>query len=192
MEIFDRIAWTNREPWTPVTALGVTGAAAFVAYVAYWTWFGDGWVPLVDDANLAVHEAGHPLAGIFGARRSVYGGTLAQLLMPAICMFEFWRRRWALSYGLCAIWFGQSLSNVARYVADARAMQLPLVGFSDHPLHDWNLILSRWGLLQQDLALANGLRALAWLGIAAAVGFLVYRWSQGPAADAEAVRFRGD
>jgi hypothetical protein len=58
-------------------------------------------------------------------------------------------------------------------------MQLPLAGFSDHPLHDWNLILSRWGLLQQDLVLATGLRVVAWLGIAAGLGFLAYRrWDE--------------
>jgi hypothetical protein len=176
VQVLDRIAWTNQTPWSPVSSLAVAGAAAFAGYIAYWAFRGDGWVPLVDDANFAVHEAGHPLAGVFGARLAVYGGTLAQLLFPAVCMLEFWRRRWTVSYALCGIWFGQSLLNVARYVADARAMQLPLAGFSDHPLHDWNLILSRWGLLQQDLLLASGLRIVAWLAIAAGLVFLARRW----------------
>jgi hypothetical protein len=176
MRLLDTIAWINREPWKRVPLLGVLGAAAFAAYIAYWTWFGDGWVPLVDDANFAVHEAGHPLVGVFSTRFAVYGGTVAQLLFPAVCMLEFWRRRWTLSYALCGIWFGQNLLNVARYLADARTMQLPLAGFGEHILHDWNLILSRWGLLQQDLALANGLRAVAWLGIALSLGFLAHRW----------------
>ena len=180
MGLLDRIARINQEPWKPVSSLGLLGsAAAFTAYIAYWTWFGDGWVPLVDDANFAVHEAGHPLAAIFSVRLAVYGGTLAQLLLPAVCMFEFWRRRETLSYGLCGIWLGQSLLSVARYMADARAMQLPLAGFGEHTLHDWNLILSRWGLLQQDVAMANGVRAVAWLGIAVSLGFLAHRWWRG-------------
>jgi len=179
MQLLDTIAWINREPWKPVSSLGVLGAVAFVAYIAYWTSSGDGWVPLVDDANFAVHEAGHPLVGLFSARLAVYGGTLAQLLFPAVCMLEFWRRRWTISYALCGIWFGQSLLNVARYMADARAMQLPLASFGDHALHDWNLILSRWGLLLQDVAMANGVRALAWLGIAVSLGFLAHRWRRG-------------
>lgn len=166
-------------PWKPVTPLGVVGAAAFTAYIAYWSLVGDGWVPLVDDANFAVHEAGHPLAALLSARLAVYGGTLAQLAFPAACMLEFWRRRWTVSYALCGIWLGQNLLNVARYVADARAMRLPLAGFSDHPLHDWNLILSRWGLLQQDVLIANAMRVVAWVGIAAGLGFLAYRWWSG-------------
>jgi hypothetical protein len=179
MHFLDRIAWINQDPWKPVSSLGVLGSAAFVAYIAYRTWFGDGWVPLVDDANFAVHEAGHPLVGVFSARLAVYGGTVAQLLFPAVCMLEFWRRRWTVSYALCGIWFGQNLLNVARYVADARAMLLPLAGFGEHTLHDWNLILSRWGLLKQDVVLANGVRALAWLAIAASLAFLAHRWWRG-------------
>jgi hypothetical protein len=184
MRLLDRIAWINHEPWRPVSSLALLGAAAFVVYIAYWTWFRDGWVPLVDDANFAVHEAGHPLVGLFSDRFAVYGGTLAQLLFPAACMLEFWRRRWAVSYALCGIWLGQSLLSVARYMADARAMQLPLASFGEHALHDWNLILSRWGLLKQDMLLANGVRVLAWLAIAASLAFLAHRWWRGRSAPA--------
>ncbi len=176
MNLLDRIAWINREPWKPVSTAGLAISSALAAYIAGCAWLGDGWVPLVDDANFAVHEAGHPLVGVFSARLAVYGGTLAQLLFPAACMVEFWRRRETLSYALCGIWLGQSLLNVARYMADARAMGLPLAGFGEHSLHDWNLILSRWGLLREDVLIANALRVVAWLGIAAALGFVAYRW----------------
>jgi hypothetical protein len=178
MRLTDEIAWTNAEPWNPVSAGGLAFSLALVGFIFYCAFFAGGWVPLADDANLAVHEAGHPLIGVFSSRLAVYGGTAAQLVFPVICMFEFWRRRWTLSYGLCGIWLGQSLLNVARYVADARAMQLSLVGFSAHPLHDWNVILSRWGLLQQDMSIANGLRIVAWLTIACAIWFLLRGWSR--------------
>jgi len=36
-------------------------------------------------------------------------------------MAEFARRRETLSFGLCGIWLGENLLNVARYMADARA-----------------------------------------------------------------------
>ena len=146
--------------WRPVPTGGLVFALAFAGYIAYRSFFAGGWVPLVDDANFAVHEAGHPLAGMLSGRLAVYGGTLAQLVFPVICMLEFTRRRWTLSYALCCIWLGESLLNVARYLADARAMELPLKGFSEFALHDWNVILSRWGPL----------------AIVCALGFLVLRW----------------
>lgn len=62
--------------------------------------------------------------------------------------------------------------NIARYLADARRMELPLVGGGDH---DWNTILSRWGLLQHDTQIAATLKILAWLGIAASCGWLAWR-----------------
>lgn len=161
--------------WRPVPAGGLAFAFLFTAYVGWCIFFGNGWVPLVDDANFAVHEAGHPLFGVLSARLGVYGGTLAQLLFPAICMVEFARRRWTASYALCGIWLGESVLNVARYVADARAMELPLKGFSDMPLHDWNVILAHWGLLNHDALLANALRIFAWLAIACALAFLTLR-----------------
>lgn len=176
MSLREHVVRINARPWQPVTAGGLAIAGGLVAYIAWFSWRGDGWVPLMDSANFAVHEAGHPLVGIFSDRLAAYGGTLAQLLFPAICVLEFWRRREALSCALGGIWLGQSLLNVARYVADARALALPLAGFSEHALHDWNVILSRWGLLREDLVIASGLRAVAWLGIAAALAFAVRRW----------------
>ena len=184
MRLTEEMAWTNGLPWRPVSIGGLLFAFAFAGFIAYRAFFAGGWVLLVDDANFAVHEAGHPLVGVFSDRLAVYGGTLAQLAFPLICLFEFWRRRWTMSYGLCGIWLGQSLLSVARYLGDARTMALPLKGFTDHPMHDWNVILLRWGLLTQDTAIANGLRVLAWLGIAWALGFLVQVWWKDHAATA--------
>ncbi len=136
-------------------------------------WFGDeAWVPILDSANLAIHEAGHPIFGLLSERLAVYGGTLAQILFPAAFIFEFARRRETLAAGFCGIWLGENLLNVARYMADARDQLLPLVGGPD-VLHDWNVILGRWHLLHRDVALANGLRLVAWLGIVAALAWLI-------------------
>lgn len=174
--------------WRPVPLAGLLVAAAFTAAVFGFTVFGDGWVPLVDSANLAVHEAGHPLMFAFGERFSVYGGTLAQLAFPLICIYEFRRRGWTTSCGLSGLWLGESLLNVARYAADARAMQLPLIGFSAHPLHDWNVILARWGLLHRDALVADGFRTAAWIVIAGALWFLWCRRMADAAAEATAPR----
>ena len=48
---------------------------------------------LMDSVDLAIHEAGHPLFGIFGEFIGYAGGTLMQLLVPAVFLGYFWRRR---------------------------------------------------------------------------------------------------
>ncbi|MBL8253390.1 MAG: hypothetical protein JNJ76_07310 [Candidatus Competibacter sp.] len=118
-----------------------------------------GWVPILDSANLVFHEAGHPVFGMLSARLSVYGGTLMQLLMPAACAWEFYRREQRWGFYLCLLWVAENLLNIARYMADARAHLLPLVGGIDpEDFHDWTEIFNRWGALRHDTALASLVR----------------------------------
>ena len=51
-------------------------------------------------------------------------------------------------------------------------LDLPLVSGGDH---DWNTILTRWGLLQYDTRIAAALRIAAWLGIAATCAWVAWR-----------------
>jgi hypothetical protein len=135
-----------------------------------------GFVFLLDYANLLFHEAGHPIVGLFSTRLEPYGGTLGQLAFPVVWSVTFWRRGKVLGVAAGSIWFFENWFNIARYLADARTMALPLVGGGDH---DWNTILSRWGLLQYDTRIAAGIRILAWLGIAATCGWVAWRaWKQ--------------
>jgi len=131
-----------------------------------------GFVWLLDHANLLFHEAGHPLFGLVSSRLEPYGGTIGQLVFPAVLAVSFFRKGQPLGFAAAVIWFFENLLNVARYVADARSLQLPLVGGGDH---DWNTILSRWGLLQYDKRFASILISIAWLGMAAACAFVMWR-----------------
>ncbi len=128
-------------------------AALFLLCHAQW-----GWVPILDSANLAFHEAGHPLFGLLASGLMVYGGTLMQLLMPAAAAWQLRKQGKVGGYHLCLLWLAENLLNVARYMADARRQELPLVGGGDH---DWTFILSQWGLLRWDTTLALWLRLFA-------------------------------
>ncbi len=131
-----------------------------------------GFVMFLDHANLVFHEAGHPIVGLFSRRLEPYGGTIGQLFFPAALGISFWWKRQTLGVAAAGIWFFENWLNIARYLADARSMVLPLVG---GPNHDWNMILSRWGLLAYDTRIAAALRGCAWAGIAAALGWVVWR-----------------
>ncbi len=121
-------------------------------------------VPLLDHANLAFHEAGHLLFRIFGETMSLYGGTLMQFVFPAVTTVRFLHRGQTLSAAACAIWFCENLRYMALYMADARAQILPLVGGGEH---DWLNIFLRWNVLQSDTAIAGFFEFLCWAGIAA-------------------------
>jgi hypothetical protein len=114
---------------------------------------------LVDDLDLAIHEAGHLLFGFGGDRLAALGGTLLQLLVPATFGAYFARRRDWHAVTVMVWWLGQNGWNIARYVADAREQALPLVGGGEH---DWAFLLGEWGLLHRDAALAGGIRVAAF------------------------------
>jgi hypothetical protein len=159
--------------WEPLTKARLAAfAVGFGVFLAVLFLSDPGFMFLLDHANLLFHEAGHPIVGLFSARLEPYGGTMGQLVFPIVLAVVFWRQRKALGVAAAGIWFFENWLNIARYLADARQMALPLVGGGDH---DWNTILSRWGLLAYDGRIAAGLRVIAWLGIAASCVWLAYR-----------------
>jgi hypothetical protein len=166
-------------PWKRVSTPAFGGLSALFALVALvWCRSQEGWVPILDSANLVFHEAGHPLFGLLGDTAALYGGTLMQLLVPLLVLGSAWLRREAGGVAAAGAWLAESLLNVARYVADARAQALPLVGGGEH---DWANILGRWGLLGWDRRLAGLLTSLACLGWLAAWAWLLRRWRSDPA-----------
>ncbi|MCC6819572.1 MAG: hypothetical protein IT579_02480 [Verrucomicrobia subdivision 3 bacterium] len=131
-----------------------------------------GFVFIVDHANLLFHEAGHPIVGLFSQRLEPYGGTLGQLVFPLVLMVSFWRQGQSLSFAGASIWFFENWLNIARYLADARRQELPLVGGGDH---DWHRILSSWHILPYDGTIATTLQAIGWLGMVAACVWVGWR-----------------
>ncbi|MBM3312475.1 MAG: hypothetical protein FJY80_13330 [Candidatus Aminicenantes bacterium] len=134
---------------------------------------------LLDYANLAVHEAGHVIFSLFGLGLGVWGGTLLQLLMPLAFAVHFARRGETLGTAFGAFWAGENGLNIARYIADARAQALPLVGGGEH---DWNFILGRLGLLEADTKIAAAVRVAGWAAMILAVVWVVLRSKKDAAA----------
>jgi hypothetical protein len=119
--------------------------------------------------TLAVHEGGHLLFGPFGEWLMVAGGSLTQVLAPVTAAALLLRRGDRYGVAIVGTWIAYSLTNLAEYVGDARAMALQLVGFSDDPIHDWHYLLDSVNLLAYDTRLALLFRDLAWLVLLAAV-----------------------
>ena len=102
--------------------------------------------------NLVFHEAGHVIFGFFGRFVAVLGGSVNQVLVPAVCTGVFLARRQYGSAAVTLFWTGESLADVAVYVADGRAMALPL------------LAAESLGRLTFGLGALTMLAALAMLG----------------------------
>jgi len=160
--------------WEPVTTgrligFGI-GAGLFTLLILVSE---SGFVFLIDHANLLFHEAGHPIIGLFSNRLEPYGGTIGQLVFPIVLAVSFWRKEQPLSFAGSLLWFFENWLNIARYMADARAQELPLVGGGDH---DWNTIFGRWNLLAHDTQIASVVRCIGWIGLGTVCAWVVWRW----------------
>lgn len=119
-----------------------------------------------DAVDLPIHETGHLVFGWGGEVLAALGGTLFQLIMPLAFVGYFLRRRDTHAASVALWWVGQNCWNIARYIADARAQELPLVGGGEH---DWAFLLATWDRLARDQIIARDVRLAGWILVAAAV-----------------------
>ncbi|NKB33599.1 MAG: hypothetical protein GKR91_10930 [Pseudomonadales bacterium] len=111
------------------------------------------------NVDLIFHEAGHMIFMPFGRIMSIMGGSLFQILVPLILMFAFLiKNKDSFGASLSLWWVEQSMMDIAPYIADARALRLPLLGGTTGAdsigRHDWRMILGNWGQLQNDTQIA--------------------------------------
>lgn len=124
--------------------------------------------------DFGIHELGHVVFGGLGRFLGALGGTFWQLAVPVIAFFGFLRQPDYFAVSVAGAWLSFSLFDVARYVADARAMALPLIGLVPDPEHDWNLMLGALGLLSADHAIAFLIRVVAFALWGASVAFGIW------------------
>ena len=123
--------------------------------------------------NLVFHEAGHILFLPFGRFMTVLGGSLMQVLVPLACASAFlWQTRDAFGAAIAIWWAGQSLTDVAPYINDARDLQLVLLGGktgAEVEGHDWEYLLNAMGASHHDHAIALVVQVLGSLSMIVAL-----------------------
>ena len=127
---------------------------------------------MIDGVNLLIHEAGHVFLMPFGQFLMIAGGSLLQVILPAIFALYFYYHGKSYSCALTLLWVGESLLNVSVYASDAVAMQLPLLGGKDS-IHDWNYLLDTLGWLSHTPEIAKALHATAALLILGATAWAI-------------------
>ena len=131
----------------------------------------------LDNVDLPIHETGHLIFRLFGEFMMVAGGSLFQVILPAVFVGYFLWRKQYYAAAIVGLWVGQSILNVWVYAADAVKMQLVLTsGFtgSEGSFHDWNYLLERTGLLNSTNKVAGVIRFIGTLTILASASAAVY------------------
>ena len=135
---------------------------AWVGYTGFRHLADPDYFSLISGVTFGAHEFGHLAFAPIGELLGVAGGSLMQLLVPIGAAAALAARRDWFGVAFTGCWLAISMVDLARYVAAARALELPLVSMSpDGGDHDWNWLLDRFGLLDRDLQLAGALRRTA-------------------------------
>lgn len=130
----------------------------------------------LDLVDLPIHETGHLLFRLFGEFMMIAGGSIFQIIVPAIFVAYFVWYEKPYSAAIVLFWVGQSILNVFVYANDAVVMQLVLLGGltgSEGSFHDWNFLLRETGLINSTGMVAGIIRIAGTLTICAAAIFSI-------------------
>ncbi len=163
-----------------VEPLALAGRLLLLLGVAAWSLplivhFGAAGRCFIHNINLPFHEAGHIIFMPLGRFLMFVGGSLTQVVIPLICAAALLlKTRDRFGSALCLWWAGENLLDLAPYVADARALQLVLIGGrtgAEVEGHDWEAILQTLGLSRYDVTLG---RAFHFVGTVVMAGALLW------------------
>lgn len=108
----------------------------------------DHWA-FISGVNLIFHEAGHVLFAFFGQFIYVLGGTIGELMIPAVVAVHFYVKQQQFAFGFALWWLSTAFLSVGIYAADAKERQLPLIT-GDESTHDWLYLLLETNLIRYD------------------------------------------
>lgn len=170
--------------WDPIPKAALVAWIIFYALFLYQAARGRGLLLLMDGVFVPIHEGGHLLFRMFGEFLSVAGGTLLQLGVPYALATYFLFQRQAQGVAFCLFFLFEQFLPIATYMADARALDLPLltIGDGDYVIHDWNYLFSKLGILQRDIQIAATVRFMGWVGMLAVFAWLIWRGTRSTAA----------
>lgn len=125
--------------------------------------------------NFILHEMAHLFTAFLPSLITASAGSGSELFLGlALIIGAFYTRSFFASL-FCFLWFMLATQSTADYMADARTQNLPLVSFGGgDPIHDWNYVFSRLGILEYDTLIAGLVRTSGI--IVGIVGLLFSAW----------------
>jgi len=165
LSVPEEVNWLSWAGRVLVSVILVIWGLGFIFHSVESNYAGDSFLHNVD---LVFHEAGHIIFSPFGRFLQVLGGSLGQLLIPALVMAAFLlKNRDAFGASVGLWWIAQNFMDLAPYINDARDLDLILLGgVTGKDLaegHDWEYLLGHLNLLTWDHRLAHGAHYLGAL-----------------------------
>lgn len=135
--------------------------------LAWWGYanYKDPGTSVLHNIILPIHETGHIVFMAFGEYLGAAGGSIFQILFPAVFVGYFLRKgdRWAATVPL---WFvGISAMDLVPYIKDAPYGEIELIGGE----HDWSYLLGETRWMHAAAKIGDGVLQFGGLCVLAAL-----------------------
>ncbi|UCC49747.1 MAG: hypothetical protein JSV41_06205 [Gemmatimonadota bacterium] len=148
---------------------------AYLVYAASRSLADADYVSMFSGITLVFHEMGHILFSPFGDVLMIAGGSITQLAIPiVVALYLLLRQGDYFGFAVGGAWLGFSALDLARYIGDARILELPLVSLGPEAEHDWFYLLSRLGWLRYDTQIAGLVRSSGTVILFLSIAFGVW------------------
>lgn len=118
--------------------------------------------------QFGVHEASHLAVMFLPSLLVALAGSVGEIAFTSLILFACIKYKSYFAAIFASLWLMLALRSVGRYMADARAQAMPLIGPGESVQHDWAYIFGQLGWLQADTIIGGVTQGLGVLiGIAA-------------------------
>lgn len=132
--------------------------------------------------NFGVHEASHIIVMFLPAIFVAAAGSIGEVGFTFLLVVAAIKGRAYFAGVFTGLWVMLGLMSMGRYMSDARAQLLPLIGPGETVQHDWNYVFSQLGWLSADTAIGGTVQAIGiaigGLSLIFGVYLIVLKWQR--------------
>lgn len=120
--------------------------------------------------DFGVHEASHLAVFFLPPILVAAAGSLGEMSFTVLLLYAALKAKSYFAAVFTSLWVMLGFMSAGRYMADARAQSLPLIGPGETVQHDWHYVFSQLGWLNADTIIGGAVQTLG--GIIGAAGLL--------------------
>jgi hypothetical protein len=121
--------------------------------------------------DFGVHETSHIVVAFLPAIFVAAAGSIGEVSFTLLLLFATLKAKSYFASVFTGLWVMLGFVSAGRYMADARAQTLPLIGPGETVKHDWNFVFSQLGWLNSDVLIGDTIRTI---GIIIGVASLLF------------------
>lgn len=110
--------------------------------------------------DFGVHEVSHIVVSFLPPVLVAAAGSVGEVSFTLLVLFATLKAKSYFASVFASLWVMLGFMSAGRYMADARAQSLPLIGPGETVQHDWHYVFSQLGWLNADTFIGGTVQAI--------------------------------